>query len=273
MTTHNCSITSVLKRSGIVAAAMLALGTGTANAAIYDLINSTSATVNNAFFAKGGTSGTGSGNFDAFLRFNNTGTETGFSSNNGIYSPPTPVYDNVPGNFTFSPLISDFNIYADATSGNVNFDYFQLSLDLLENPNSPEITIQTLELWTSNTANAIYTDFGGATAATKVWELGDNQIDLISAGGGQGNSDYYALFDAALLNSGDYFYIYNIFGSAPPSLVSLNVNGGTGNYPSSPNFEEWGYSSMSAVPVPAAVWLFGTALVGLVGFSKRRKAA
>lgn len=27
------------------------------------------------------------------------------------------------------------------------------------------------------------------------------------------------------------------------------------------------------IPVPAAVWLFGTALIGLVGFSKRRKAA
>ena len=30
---------------------------------------------------------------------------------------------------------------------------------------------------------------------------------------------------------------------------------------------------VSAVPVPAAIWLFGTALVGLVGFNKRRKAA
>ena len=30
---------------------------------------------------------------------------------------------------------------------------------------------------------------------------------------------------------------------------------------------------VSAVPVPAAIWLFGTALMGLVGFSKRRKAA
>ena len=29
----------------------------------------------------------------------------------------------------------------------------------------------------------------------------------------------------------------------------------------------------SAVPVPAAIWLFGTALIGLAGFSKRRKAA
>jgi hypothetical protein len=31
--------------------------------------------------------------------------------------------------------------------------------------------------------------------------------------------------------------------------------------------------SVSAVPAPAAAWLFGTALIGLVGFSKRRKAA
>ncbi|MCP3675834.1 MAG: PEP-CTERM sorting domain-containing protein [Gammaproteobacteria bacterium] len=30
--------------------------------------------------------------------------------------------------------------------------------------------------------------------------------------------------------------------------------------------------SVSAVPVPAAFWLFGTALIGLIGFSKRRKA-
>ena len=29
----------------------------------------------------------------------------------------------------------------------------------------------------------------------------------------------------------------------------------------------------SVVPIPAAIWLFGTALIGLVGFSKRKKAA
>ena len=35
----------------------------------------------------------------------------------------------------------------------------------------------------------------------------------------------------------------------------------------------WLFTEFSAVPVPAAVWLFGTALVGLVGFSRRRKTA
>jgi len=33
------------------------------------------------------------------------------------------------------------------------------------------------------------------------------------------------------------------------------------------------YPSISAVPLPAAIWLFGTALIGLVGFGKCRKAA
>jgi hypothetical protein len=33
------------------------------------------------------------------------------------------------------------------------------------------------------------------------------------------------------------------------------------------------YDIISAVPLPAAAWLFGTALIGLIGFSRRRKAA
>jgi hypothetical protein len=33
------------------------------------------------------------------------------------------------------------------------------------------------------------------------------------------------------------------------------------------------FVEMSAVPVPAAVWLFGTALVGFIGLSRRRKVA
>ena len=36
------------------------------------------------------------------------------------------------------------------------------------------------------------------------------------------------------------------------------------------NLEIDSVSAVSAVPVPAAIWLFGTALVGLVGFSRRK---
>ena len=39
------------------------------------------------------------------------------------------------------------------------------------------------------------------------------------------------------------------------------------------NYSITAVNGVPEVPVPAAVWLFGTALIGLVGFSKRRKAA
>ena len=41
----------------------------------------------------------------------------------------------------------------------------------------------------------------------------------------------------------------------------------------SPSWIAWYEVQVIATPVPAAVWLFGTALIGLVGFSKQRKAA
>jgi len=42
---------------------------------------------------------------------------------------------------------------------------------------------------------------------------------------------------------------------------------GWGNYPHLDNV------SVGAVPAPAAIWLFGTGLIGLIGFTRRRKAA
>jgi hypothetical protein len=33
------------------------------------------------------------------------------------------------------------------------------------------------------------------------------------------------------------------------------------------------FDGAAVIPVPAAVWLFGTALIGLVGFGKRKTAA
>ena len=51
------------------------------------------------------------------------------------------------------------------------------------------------------------------------------------------------------------------------------VNTSTTNSPDIDAFQGNYMAPVSAVPVPAAVWLFGTALIGLVGFGKRRKAA
>ena len=52
-------------------------------------------------------------------------------------------------------------------------------------------------------------------------------------------------------------------------VVRMTSEGGT-TLGSDPNYT---LKVISAVPVPAAVWLFGTALVGLFGFGRKSKAA
>ena len=37
--------------------------------------------------------------------------------------------------------------------------------------------------------------------------------------------------------------------------------------------DNFSFASPNLIPIPAAVWLFGTAMIGLIGFGKRRKAA
>lgn len=56
-------------------------------------------------------------------------------------------------------------------------------------------------------------------------------------------------------------------------ILIMNIGsvfpGGSGLYVSG----DWTYERINPIPIPATVWLFGTALIGLVGFSERRKAA
>ena len=65
---------------------------------------------------------------------------------------------------------------------------------------------------------------------------------------------------------------------------SINIFSDSGFYASGPNKDDltgggftqtkqWEVSGVSAVPVPAAAWLFGTALIGLAGFGRRSRAA
>jgi hypothetical protein len=57
------------------------------------------------------------------------------------------------------------------------------------------------------------------------------------------------------------FYFENTSGG------TLTVDLGTAN-----DYSHWTeYGAVSAVPVPAAAWLFGTALIGFIGFSRRTK--
>ena len=60
--------------------------------------------------------------------------------------------------------------------------------------------------------------------------------------------------------------------AAPLNQVNGLLLGASGPIPDgSETFAVW--TSAGTVPVPAAIWLFGTALLGFVGMSRRRKVA
>jgi hypothetical protein len=40
-----------------------------------------------------------------------------------------------------------------------------------------------------------------------------------------------------------------------------------------PFFDDGSFADFTVVPVPAAVWLFGSGLLGLIGISRRKKSA
>jgi hypothetical protein len=91
----------------------------------------------------------------------------------------------------------------------------------------------------------------GGTAGSDLFYFASNSVSLASILAGFPTSGNERVSDAGT-------------GFAYPNRGPHNRRGYYG-----PNFL---YSTPSAIPVPAAVWLFGTALFGLVGFGKRKKA-
>lgn len=63
------------------------------------------------------------------------------------------------------------------------------------------------------------------------------------------------------------------FGGLTDTTSGPNILSTTSNSPLNPDLFVWARWTPQApvIPVPAAVWLFGTALVGFVGYSRRRK--
>ena len=54
------------------------------------------------------------------------------------------------------------------------------------------------------------------------------------------------------------------------NISSMTITNVESNFRDGYDLAFWAPSTVSAVPVPAAVWLFGTALLGFIGISRRR---
>lgn len=130
-------------------------------------------------------------------------------------------------------------------------DWMTATLDYLGVGYDPITSIQKIEFDTNAETDAYWTDLGGGIYTGDLDSGASHYLVKI----GEGNVSY----DTFLYENLDYL-----------SLASINLgflesfSGFTGN-----NFDIYRISHVSAVPVPAAFWLFGTALVGLIGFSRR----
>ena len=86
-------------------------------------------------------------------------------------------------------------------------------------------------------------------------------------------------FDFDVKNSSNYLLF---LGTNPKNFWCLETRNCAGQSPAEtislsdsrsqvPQSGRIAFAQVSAIPVPAAVWLFGTALIGLAGFARRRK--
>jgi len=90
--------------------------------------------------------------------------------------------------------------------------------------------------------------------------------DIVITSGGYINTlDLTSTFDVSPLSSGTVFEFYN-----PNTGGGSNVSNDYQFYLNNITFST-GSKSISEVPAPAAVWLMGSGLLGMIGFARRRK--
>jgi len=112
--------------------------------------------------------------------------------------------------------------------------------------------------WTATTQAAFTTVGANIWAGTSPQGAWSYNFTLTA-----GQVAFGAYFDWSASASIPVIAIFNDDGSAGPG-VPMVVGPFPGQAPS------W-QGTVSAVPVPAAVWLFGSGLIGLAGFARRKK--
>ncbi len=213
--------------------------------------------INGAYFQQVGPQPTGTGYIDSFVEINSNMDVT-----NAYNTTINDVFDNgSTDQFNHELLLSEVPLVS--LNGGL---YYQFLLDINQTGADPNLSLDEIQLFVSDTPNQDVDAFTGGILdladASLVYRLdagGDNWIWLdysLNSGSGSGDMFMYVPFD--LLTGGDYVYLYSRFGE---------------NYADNDGFEEWAVvAEENVIPEPATVVLMMMGMAGILYSRKKPKA-
>jgi len=171
----------------------------------------------------------------------------------------TPSVTSVVVNDPFTLTVQGSEFFDDVSSGSVEVSWDSTAMTL---------TSSVADLGASALANGFPLDFGVTTITT------DSLTGLSTL------SATYGTFATVFGPTFDFFSM-DFVAIPPPSQTTLDIGiGAFGDWQSGTNpafsITNVTYAgatvNVNPVPVPAAVWLFGSGLIGMVGIARRRKS-
>jgi len=225
------------------------LGVSSAYAAVVDLVNGDSGTINGAIFEWTPEQPTGTGVIQPFVRIQATGTESGFNTS----AVPVPL-DGKPGTWTHDLLLSDVPV---VDIGGTSYLQFLLDINQDNAEGDNLLTMHLFQIYLGATGGA--TNVAGL--GTLIYDMGaGNSVELdYDRNTGSGSGDMFAYVPTSLITGTNTFlYLYSAFG---------NPNA------SNDGFEEWaviGAPTPPPIPEPGTMILLGAGFLFLAIYGKRR---
>lgn len=252
-----------------------------ASAEYRNMISATAAdeTINSAIFSVTG-GGSGTGIFPSFVQIGGNANQT-----QAYNTTVNGTLDNGSAD-QHNHEIQAGNIAVKNIGGTL---YFVFELDINENKNDKDkyLSLDKLQIYTSNTPNQSTTD--PTKLGTLRYDMGAGNGILLNFENqaGSGNADMVVYIPVwAGVDKNDFVYLYSAFGSVTAAQVAAATSGGVANpgpapggqngadYGNSDGFEEWaesiGGSPLSPVPAPASLLLAATGIGGL-GLARFRR--